>query len=116
MFMILSTLFMLGIDTVGGVRVPAGFCGILGFRPSHGTVSHKGIIPVSSSLDTVGMDDTIISPLCQQNCLFHFEKNCFFWLIIDYNVEFMLDLSLSLSLLNIMRENNFSLIFVVPKR
>ncbi|MED6109176.1 Translocon at the outer membrane of chloroplasts 64 [Stylosanthes scabra] len=46
--------FSLGIDTVGGVRVPAGFCGILGFRPSYGAVSHMGIIPISTSLDTVG--------------------------------------------------------------
>ncbi|KAF7822244.1 Translocon at the outer membrane of chloroplasts 64 [Senna tora] len=46
--------FSLGLDTVGGVRVPAGFCGILGFRPSYGAVSHMGIIPVSTSLDTVG--------------------------------------------------------------
>ncbi|MCI87408.1 translocon at the outer membrane of chloroplasts 64-like, partial [Trifolium medium] len=45
------------VDTSGGVRVPAGFCGILGFRPSHGAVSHVGIIPVSTSLDTVGMYD-----------------------------------------------------------
>jgi len=48
-----------GIDTTGGVRVPAGFCGILGFRPSHGAVSHLGIIPISTSLDTVGMDYSI---------------------------------------------------------
>ncbi|GMY23971.1 translocon at the outer membrane of chloroplasts 64 [Fagus crenata] len=46
--------FSLGIDTVGGVRIPAGFCGILGFRPSLGAVSHMGIIPVSTSLDTIG--------------------------------------------------------------
>ncbi|CAH9143968.1 unnamed protein product [Cuscuta epithymum] len=46
--------FSLGIDTDGGVRVPAGYCGILGFRPSLGTVSHMGIIPVSPSLDVVG--------------------------------------------------------------
>ncbi|KAK6921289.1 Tetratricopeptide repeat [Dillenia turbinata] len=46
--------FSLGIDTVGGVRVPAAFCGIAGFRPSHGAVSNMGIIPVSSSLDTIG--------------------------------------------------------------
>uniref|UniRef100_A0A5B7B3V0 Amidase domain-containing protein n=1 Tax=Davidia involucrata TaxID=16924 RepID=A0A5B7B3V0_DAVIN len=46
--------FSLGIDTVGGVRVPAGYCGIIGFRPSHGAVSHMGIIPVSTSLDAVG--------------------------------------------------------------
>lgn len=46
--------FSLGIDTVGGVRIPAGYCGLLGFRPSHGSVSHVGIVPVSPSLDTVG--------------------------------------------------------------
>ncbi|GER43745.1 glutamyl-tRNA(Gln) amidotransferase subunit A [Striga asiatica] len=46
--------FSLGIDTDGGVRLPAGYCGILGFRPSHGTVSLSGLIPVSGSLDTVG--------------------------------------------------------------
>lgn len=46
--------FSLGTDAVGGVRVPAAFCGVLGFRPSHGTVAHTGIIPVSASLDTVG--------------------------------------------------------------
>lgn len=46
--------FSLGVDTVGGVRQPAGHCGILGFRPSYGVVSHLGIIPVSTSFDTVG--------------------------------------------------------------
>ncbi|EYU24147.1 hypothetical protein ABFS82_04G131200 [Erythranthe guttata] len=46
--------FSLGIDTDGGVRVPAGYCGILGFRPSYGTVSLSGVVPVSGSLDTVG--------------------------------------------------------------
>lgn len=44
-----------GIDTDGGVRLPAGNCAVLGFRPSHGTVSLSGVIPVSGSLDTVGM-------------------------------------------------------------
>ncbi|KAF5730307.1 putative amidase [Tripterygium wilfordii] len=46
--------FSLGIDTVGDVRVPAAFCGVIGFRPSYGAVSHVGILPVSESLDTVG--------------------------------------------------------------
>ncbi|XVE58863.1 hypothetical protein DITRI_Ditri04bG0203100 [Diplodiscus trichospermus] len=47
--------FSLGVDTLGGMRVPAAFCGVIGFRPSYGVVSHTGIIPVSSSLDTVGL-------------------------------------------------------------
>ncbi|KAK1414793.1 hypothetical protein QVD17_30552 [Tagetes erecta] len=46
--------FSLGVDTVGGVRQPAGHCGVLGFRPSYGAVSHLGIIPISTSFDTVG--------------------------------------------------------------
>ncbi|XP_061365456.1 outer envelope protein 64, mitochondrial [Gastrolobium bilobum] len=46
--------FAIGTDTTGCVRIPAAFCGILGFRPSHGVVSTIGVIPNSQSLDTVG--------------------------------------------------------------
>ncbi|XP_059652497.1 amidase 1-like isoform X2 [Cornus florida] len=46
--------FSLGTDTGGSVRVPAAFCGILGFRPSHGAVSTTGVIPMAQSFDTVG--------------------------------------------------------------
>ncbi|KAL0335115.1 UNVERIFIED_CONTAM: Outer envelope protein 64, mitochondrial [Sesamum radiatum] len=46
--------FALGTDTFGCLRVPASFCGILGFRPSHGIVSTVGVLPNSQSLDTVG--------------------------------------------------------------
>ncbi|KAM0950959.1 putative amidase [Dioscorea sansibarensis] len=46
--------FSLGVDTTGGVRIPAAFCGILGFRPSHGSVPNTGIIPVSPSIDATG--------------------------------------------------------------
>ncbi|GAV65354.1 TPR_1 domain-containing protein/Amidase domain-containing protein/TPR_11 domain-containing protein, partial [Cephalotus follicularis] len=41
-------------DTTGCVRIPAAFCGVLGFRPSHGAVSTIGVLPNSQSLDTVG--------------------------------------------------------------
>ncbi|KAG6511572.1 hypothetical protein ZIOFF_029645 [Zingiber officinale] len=44
-----------GVDAVGGVRIPGGYCGILAFRPSYGSVSNMGVIPVSPSLDTVGL-------------------------------------------------------------
>ncbi|KAG5564807.1 hypothetical protein RHGRI_000869 [Rhododendron griersonianum] len=46
--------FVTGTDTGGSVRVPASYCGILGFRPSHGVVSTTGVIPLAQSLDTVG--------------------------------------------------------------
>ncbi|CAB4289764.1 unnamed protein product [Prunus armeniaca] len=47
--------FALGIDTTGCVRIPASFCGVIGFRPSHGAVSMIGVSPNSQSLDTVGI-------------------------------------------------------------
>ncbi|KAF5177715.1 Glutamyl-tRNA(Gln) amidotransferase subunit A, partial [Thalictrum thalictroides] len=46
--------FALGVDTTGGVRVPAAFCGIFGFRTSQGALSNVGVIPVSPSLDALG--------------------------------------------------------------
>jgi aspartyl-tRNA(Asn)/glutamyl-tRNA(Gln) amidotransferase subunit A len=44
----------LGTDTGGSVRVPAGFCGVAGLRPTVGLVPNRGVLPVSVSLDTVG--------------------------------------------------------------
>ncbi|OMP05762.1 Amidase [Corchorus olitorius] len=46
--------FALGTDTIGCMRIPASFCGILGFRPSHGAVSTVGLVPNSQSLDAIG--------------------------------------------------------------
>jgi amidase len=44
----------LGSDTAGSVRVPASWCGLWGFRPSHGAVSLQGVAPLAPSLDVVG--------------------------------------------------------------
>ncbi|EYU39870.1 hypothetical protein ABFS82_06G164600 [Erythranthe guttata] len=55
--------FSLGTDTGGSVRVPASYCGIFGFRPSHGIVSTAGVTPMAQSFDTVGWfarDPTIL--------------------------------------------------------
>ncbi|GAE37044.1 amidase [Halalkalibacter akibai] len=46
--------FALGTDTGGSVRVPAAYCGVYGFRPTHGAVDINGVIPLSESFDTVG--------------------------------------------------------------
>ncbi|KAK3146330.1 hypothetical protein QOZ80_3BG0264720 [Eleusine coracana subsp. coracana] len=46
--------FALGIDSIGGVRIPGAYCGVLAFRPSHAVVSNSGVIPVAPSLDTIG--------------------------------------------------------------
>lgn len=45
----------LGTDTGGSVRVPASFCGLFGYRPSHGRVPLDGVVPFAPSYDTVGL-------------------------------------------------------------
>ncbi|WP_310550822.1 amidase [Paenibacillus glufosinatiresistens] len=44
----------LGTDTGGSIRVPAAYCGVFGFRPTHGAVEMDGVIPLAPSFDTVG--------------------------------------------------------------
>jgi aspartyl-tRNA(Asn)/glutamyl-tRNA(Gln) amidotransferase subunit A len=45
----------LGTDTMGSVRVPAAYCGVFGFKPSNGSVSTEGVVPLSPTLDSVGV-------------------------------------------------------------
>lgn len=44
----------LGTDTMGSVRLPAAYCGIVGLKPSRGHWPNGGVAPLASGLDTVG--------------------------------------------------------------
>ncbi|MFJ8058487.1 amidase [Streptomyces sp. NPDC096142] len=60
----------IGTQTIGSVIRPAAYCGVVGFKPSHGRVPLDGVLPTSPSYDTVGtFTATVADAVLAAECL-----------------------------------------------
>lgn len=64
--------FALGTDTMGSVRIPSAYCGVVGFKPGKGRIMDDGVLALSPTLDHVGVhaataEDAAIVSACLFN-------------------------------------------------
>lgn len=63
----------LGTQTIGSINRPASYCGVVGYKPTYGRVPKDGVVPLSPSVDTVGVfvpaaaDLAVVAPLLVNN-------------------------------------------------
>jgi aspartyl-tRNA(Asn)/glutamyl-tRNA(Gln) amidotransferase subunit A len=83
----------IGTDTMGSVRVPSAYCGIVGFKPSFGRLSTRGVIPLSPTLDHVGFhantvaDVAVLYDACAQESIREAAPEAFRVGVVRTNVD-----------------------------
>jgi Asp-tRNA(Asn)/Glu-tRNA(Gln) amidotransferase A subunit family amidase len=60
-----------GLDTGGGIRIPAAFHGLFGFRMSNNLYARDGVFPIAPSIESVGWVNNCIADLCTTFRAFH---------------------------------------------
>lgn len=67
-----------GTDTGGSIRIPSAFCGVVGMKPTYGTVSNRGVYPLVWSMDHVGpITRTVKDNAIMLNVLSQFDSEDF---------------------------------------